>query len=254
MLNLDPDFAVWGLLIVALVAVLLGAMFMFFQFRQTRYSNELKRVELDQSRQVLEREISRLHEKLYRDDGRWEEMNHLVLDSLSKIESVDKKLESKSLRSPVVDDLIEGRAKRGGVDFSSVFVLTPFAENEQYTFDTIRRVCSELGLNARRGDEKKVEGPLLNHIIEEIKRSGLIIANLNGRNANVFYELGLAQAYGKPCIMVANFKQEIPFDLEHQQLVLYRNKKDLADRLSDALAKLALSEMTKYNEGRTGIW
>lgn len=244
MTMLEPEFAMWGLVLILVVALLLALTFMLFHFRQTKYSNELRRVELDQSREVLEREMHRLYEKLYRDEGRWQETNHLIMDSLAKIERVEDKISRESFQ-PSVKYFRKTEAPKTEVDPRAVFILTPFAKSEQATFDLIRNTCSDLGLFAQRGDEEKIEGPLLAHIIEQIKKSGVIIANLNGRNPNVFYELGLAQAWGKPCLMVARFDQDIPIDLDHQQLVLYKNRRDLESQLKSALARLAFAQVIK---------
>ena len=44
---------------------------------------------------------------------------------------------------------------------------------------------------------------------------------MSGKNPNVFYELGLAHAIGKPAILVSNNKDDIPFDLRHIRVILY---------------------------------
>ena len=72
--------------------------------------------------------------------------------------------------------------------------------------------------------------------------SSIIIANLNGRNANVYYELGIAHAIGKPVILItseANFDQ-IPFDLQASKLIIYKDEKELTASLTNALARTLL--------------
>lgn len=67
--------------------------------------------------------------------------------------------------------------------------------------------------------------------------SRYVIANLNGRNPNVYYELGIAQAIGKPVILIADVSsyKEIPFDLQSNRLLLYRNEGELTNMILDML-------------------
>jgi len=62
-------------------------------------------------------------------------------------------------------------------------------------------------------------------IIEQIRRSEMfgadaVIAVCTVRNANVFYELGLADQIHKP-ILVAAEAQDLPFDVTHFRAQLY---------------------------------
>ena len=77
--------------------------------------------------------------------------------------------------------------------------------------------------------------------------SSIVIANLNGRNANVYYELGIAHAIGKPVILItseANFT-EIPFDLQSNKLIIYKNNDGLRKSLTNALAKGVIESRRK---------
>lgn len=54
-------------------------------------------------------------------------------------------------------------------------------------------------------------GQIINALISEIDRSDIIIADITGLGANVFYEIAVGQALGKPVITVG--KDGPPFDL-----------------------------------------
>lgn len=231
--------------ITAIGAVLgsVAAMLIFLQFRQTRYSEERHRVELDQSRLALEREIDRLHQQIYRDDGRWNELNHLLIDSVRN-NAVSGKLKadpawgnggSKFLSSMGIDP------STIKIDANKVFVLTPFNNQHIGEYEIISDVAKSIGLQCSRGDEVKIPGSILPFIVRKIVESGLIIANINSRNANVFYELGIAQALGKPVIMISKSYGDLPFDLKQQQILLYENFDDLRDKLLIAIARSAAS-------------
>ena len=49
----------------------------------------------------------------------------------------------------------------------------------------------------------------------------LILADLSGKNPNVFYELGLAHALAKPAILVVESMGDVPFDLRALRVLQY---------------------------------
>lgn len=58
-------------------------------------------------------------------------------------------------------------------------------------------------------------------IQDSILAADLILCEMSGRNPNVFYELGLAHAIGKPAILISRKEEDIPFDLRHVRTILY---------------------------------
>ena len=71
-----------------------------------------------------------------------------------------------------------------------------------------------------------------------IQGADVIIADCSGRNANVFYELGLAHAHGKQVILITKDSvQEAPSDIRHFEFIHYEIEKHVAflERLDNAL-------------------
>jgi hypothetical protein len=71
----------------------------------------------------------------------------------------------------------------------------------------------------------------------------LLLADLSGKNPNVFYELGLAQAARKPVVFTAGQVEDVPFDLRHLRVIIYdvrepewasRLRKSITDYLRNA--------------------
>ena len=129
-----------------------------------------------------------------------------------------------------------------GIDYTDisiennlVFVLTPFHEDFVRTYDIIRETCNKIKLTSMRGDEEFVPKDVLQHIIRCMVKARVIVANLNGRNPNVFYELGIAHALNKPTILLAHKETQVPFDLQNQYLVLYKDEDELEKRLTEVL-------------------
>jgi nucleoside 2-deoxyribosyltransferase len=123
------------------------------------------------------------------------------------------------------------------VDKALVFILTPFHPEFQKSFNAIAAVCTELGLRPLRGDEEFIAGDVFPHILRLIVRARIVIANIEGRNPNVFYELGIAHALGKTTILVAEANKEIPFDIKAKKLILYKSLFNLKQRLRIELAR-----------------
>lgn len=61
----------------------------------------------------------------------------------------------------------------------------------------------------------------MEQIWHQINKSRVLLADLTGKNPNVFYELGLAHARRKPVIFVSGSIDDVPFDLRHLRVVLY---------------------------------
>jgi hypothetical protein len=56
-----------------------------------------------------------------------------------------------------------------------------------------------------------------------IDKSHVVICDLTGRNANVFYEVGIAHTLGRETILITQNADDIPFDLRHLRFIHYLN-------------------------------
>jgi hypothetical protein len=77
----------------------------------------------------------------------------------------------------------------------------------------IRPVCEKLGFSAERADEIEKPGLISRNIILRLFNADLVIADLTGHNPNVFYELAIRHATGKPVVQLIEHKEKIPFDV-----------------------------------------
>ena len=103
-----------------------------------------------------------------------------------------------------------------------VFVLMPFASefDDIYRYG-IKEACEKAGTYAERVDEQIFQGSILERIYNQIAKANIIIADMTGRNPNVFYETGYAHALGKPTILLTQNSDDIPFDLKHHYHIVY---------------------------------
>jgi hypothetical protein len=113
-------------------------------------------------------------------------------------------------------------------------------------YDAIYRPAIETaGLDPHRADDLFRPSTIVNDIWAYTKRSKLLLADLSGKNPNVFYELGLAHALAKPVILVAESMDEIPFDLRALRIIVYdKNAPDWARVLRDKI-QVSIKEVLK---------
>lgn len=105
-----------------------------------------------------------------------------------------------------------------------VFVLMPFSPDFADLYNIgIKETCEKLGYHCERVDEQIYEGTILDRIYNQISKADLIVSDVTGRNANVFYETGYAHALGKTVILLTRQADDIPFDLKHFPHVIYGN-------------------------------
>ncbi|HAS6194976.1 TPA: hypothetical protein I7169_22275 [Vibrio vulnificus] len=132
----------------------------------------------------------------------------------------------------------------------SCFVIMPFAEPfETYFKRIIKPAIDESDLYTARGDSLFRSTHIMDDIWNSIKDASLVVAELTGKNPNVYYELGLAHALKKPAILIASNIDDVPFDLRPLRVLVYdKNDPDwgmqLKENISNAI-KETLSSPTE---------
>lgn len=225
---------------LAVVLIILSSVIFFYlsQRRDSHYVEERHRVELDEMRRTLESSIYKINRELASTDQRWLDLNHLLVSSQKvPVEETSGTLlnaDNPFLRGAGITgpDLLE--------DPKLVFVLTPFHPDYWSTFEVVQNVCNRLGLSALRGDETS-EPDVFGHILRQIVRARIVLALIDGRNANVYYELGIANALGKRTIIVSQAPEEAPFDLKNRRMLIYQDDSDLTRQLATELARVVIN-------------
>lgn len=104
------------------------------------------------------------------------------------------------------------------------FVLMPFDEEFGDIYDyLIHGPLSEVGYEVKRADDILNQRNIMEDIVQSIMGSDLIVADLSTANPNVYYELGLAHAFKKKVILLAQEIKEVPFDLRPYRIISYGN-------------------------------
>lgn len=228
----------------ASLATLIGVFFAIYAWRVasrreiSRFDSEANQALLSYVREHYENQIQELNQKLVSTEGRWAELNHLLIDRLDS-ETADPSSTGVSLERFLND--LGTKGDDLSVDDRMIFVLTPFNERERSTFTTISKVCERFGLRAVRGDEEFTDGDILPHIVRLIGRSRFVIANVTGRNPNVYYELGIAHAMGKHTIIVSRTLDDATFDISSKRIVIFSTQQQLDLKLSSQMAHTVVS-------------
>src|SRR5262249_5679449 len=102
------------------------------------------------------------------------------------------------------------------------FVMMPFGDwFDRYYQGIYVPAIKEAGFEPVRADELFSTGSVVEQIWEQIEKAKLLLADLSGKNANVFYELGLSHAARKPVVFTAANAEDVPFDLRHLRVIIY---------------------------------
>jgi hypothetical protein len=111
---------------------------------------------------------------------------------------------------------------RGGLP--KAFVAMHYAEPyDTFYRDVIRKQAEKSGFEVFRMDEKAGPGLVFQDMQREIQQAQIVIAEITPTNANVFYELGYAQALGKPTILLAQRGVDLPFDIRSFRVIFYND-------------------------------
>jgi hypothetical protein len=105
----------------------------------------------------------------------------------------------------------------------------------------IKPAAEDAGAYCERIDEQIFAESILARLYNQIAKADLIVADMTGRNPNVFYEVGYAHALGKTVILLTKNADDIPFDLKHYPHIIYHGsiaglKENLQKRIAHYLA------------------
>jgi hypothetical protein len=99
----------------------------------------------------------------------------------------------------------EGEATRRRADEVSDYIIAP--------------VAKEFDLAVERSDRDPKPGQITTQILRGILDATVIVADLTGLNANVFYELAFAQSFGKPTVLLIDRAETLPFDTRNERVI-----------------------------------
>lgn len=145
----------------------------------------------------------------------------LVDRACKNFASLARYLHQRRVQSMIVDPIF--RSRDTVVNKATCFLMMPFGETWSDTVSKILRgVMSEEGVSTVRADEMHGEN-IMEDVWGAIVKSEYMIADVTGKNPNVYYELGIGHTIGKKILLITQNVDDIPFDTRHLRHIVYSN-------------------------------
>jgi hypothetical protein len=121
-----------------------------------------------------------------------------------------------------------------------VTVMLPF--KLQKSFEAVKIACNNLGLDCSKADDIWENPTFIQDIFDLIFTCRVVVADLTGKNQNIFYEVGIAHTLGKTVVPITQSMADVPSDLGHHRALLYcpneQGYKDLTTEIEKRLKTL----------------
>lgn len=100
----------------------------------------------------------------------------------------------------------------------------------------VARAAEQLGLEAIRADAIAQPGEITIQVIDHVLNAKAAVADLTGRNPNVYYELAIRHTARLPVVLIADTQEKLPFDIAQMRTIFF-NHRDLssADRCREEI-------------------
>lgn len=126
-----------------------------------------------------------------------------------------------------------------------VAVMMPFDAGFSPVYKALGEAAHAANMHVQRADDIWVNDHIMADIISLIWRARVVISDLSGKNANVFYETGIAHTLGRDVIQITRNPGDVPFDLQPLRYVHYLPndqgmevlKETVASRLRDLASR-----------------
>ena len=141
------------------------------------------------------------------------------------------------------------------------FVIMPISDREDYPTGHFGRVydhlikpaCELADFRPIRADDVMTTNYIALDIIKKILESEMALCDLSSRNPNVFYELGIRQAFNLPVTLIKDIKTKRVFDIqgfrdiEYDESLRIDNVENTIQDLSELLKNTYENKLTEIN-------
>lgn len=137
--------------------------------------------------------------------------------------------------APALELITPAWASPAVTDTPTLFHVTPFSlEWSNVGRDAVRRACEQADITHSDGASAR-DARILQRIWDGLYRARWVIADTTDLNPNVFIELGMAHALGRPTLIVERARDEQPppaiRNLEKIEFARYQDFKDLERKI-----------------------
>jgi TIR domain len=138
------------------------------------------------------------------------------------IEELKAKVDAFTAQTPVPSN--NASSVHVAIDPKLCFVVMPFGSaelNDVYDFFVKPSLEAHCLLVCERGDDVFGSNVVMEDIRRSLERARVVVADLTGRNPNVFYEVGIAHTLNKDVLLLSQSMADVPFDLRHRRVLVY---------------------------------
>lgn len=155
-----------------------------------------------------------------------------------------------------VDESPKERHPKTGYNPNTAFIMMWMDKSHADLDDVsnaLKEVCAEFGITAVRADDVEHQDRITDLVLNHIRDSEFLVADLSGERPNVYYEIGYAHALGKRPILYRKEGTKLHFDLSVHNVPDYRNITHLKDLLRKRLEFITGRRLKAAlrNRGRT---
>lgn len=160
-----------------------------------------------------------------------------------------------------MEDLIGQNMEQSQQQSKSCFVIMPISDADGYDSGHFERVynyiikpaCEKAGFVPNRADKSSKTNYIVIDILKQIINSDMAICDLSSRNSNVFFELGLRQAFNLKTVLIKDSKTPRSFDISGLRCIDYEdnlrvdNVEAMVDKISSALIETMEAKEEEIN-------
>lgn len=132
-----------------------------------------------------------------------------------------------------------------GPEGNRIAVMMPFSAEFAEVWGALKAAVEDGGWVCQRADDIWEDSVLVNDVVALIARSKVVICDLTGRNANVFYEAGIAHTLGREVVLITQSGDDVPFDLRHHRFIKYLGNSEGLVALKEMLTGRLRTLMTR---------
>jgi 23S rRNA U2552 (ribose-2'-O)-methylase RlmE/FtsJ len=141
----------------------------------------------------------------------------------------------------------EDKVTEDAVKDINCFIIMPISNQLGYEPGHFRLVYEDIikpaviaaGMKPIRADETKNTNLIQLDILRKVIESDIAICDMSSKNPNVFYELGVRQAFDKPTVLMIDEATTAPFDVSSLRYVDYKKGMGFRD------VKQAVEDLTR---------
>jgi hypothetical protein len=123
---------------------------------------------------------------------------------------------------------------------NSVFIVMSFKKEYIDLYDAYAAVCKDFGFKAVRTDQVTSLDRITPRILDGIRHSAFVIADVTEKSLNVFYEIGFAEGMSRPVIITAKEGTDLPFDIKDTPIVFWSTLNELKQKLQPIIAEIKM--------------